>query len=294
MSDISREHSTSLLPPFQRLRRASAVLGGLIAFTLLTGARSCSGGSAYSAGYETYPVEPGPAIPVGGGVVNPGPALLIGDIALTAYATPETMTFNVIVREESAYGPVVLEGLDFVFDAAGAGAVDIVDLPYGLYDIELVGLDAWGAAVSYAATSLVMEEPVTVVSMDLESTLASPAPIPVEPAPVVPVEPVTGIGDVALDIWEPGSGTTAGYTDTLDYYLWVWDEWIGDWAFVESVGYIPFDPAEPPVIPSLTYGSYYLEIDGFDVTGSLIYFFSGTFDHLSPWTSLPVDFGYAQ
>lgn len=302
MSDFYRELSTpssSLAPRtstglLTTLRRGAVVLGGLTAFTLLTGARSCSGGAAYPTGYETYPVEPGPAIPVGGGVVTPGPALLIGDIALTAYATPETMTFNVIVREESAYGPVVLEGTDFVFDAAGAGAVDIVDLPYGLYDVELVGLDAWGAAVSYAATSLVIEEPVTVVSMVLESTLASPAPVPVDPGPVVVVEPTVEIGDVALDIWEPDGGAIAGYTDTIDYYLWVWDEWAADWVFVESIGYIPFDPAEPPIIPSLTFGSYYLEVDGFDVMGARIYAFSGSFDHYASWTSLPVDFDYAQ
>ena len=270
-----------------------SAITGAAAFTLLTGARSCSGGYGSSYAYEEtgyytddgyYYEEPvGTTVVVGGGTyIEPVPVGVdvVGDLALTIYApyddgvSPFTQTFGITVRQDSAYGPIILEGRDYTFDASGAGALDLTELGYGLYDVEVVGFDAYGASVSYAATTVTVDESLQYLTLELENTA------------------VIVTGDVALDLQVPDSGVYNGPVDSFDYYLWQWDPISGQYVFVESVGYVPFDSYDMPILPALDLGWYYLEIDAFDYAGVKNYIYSGEFEHTANLTSLTVWLDY--
>ncbi len=253
-------------------------------FTLLTGARGCQT-TAGSSSYTSYPAPPPTSGHVVGGPVDsgvplpaPAPILYTGDLALTAYApvmsslSAETETFNAIVREGGAFGPVILEGGGFVFDAYGVGAVDLLELPYGFYDIELVGLDFFGNAASYAATSISIDEPLASLAMELESTSYA--------------------GDVVLELYAPDGGIYENPIDTVDYFLWEVDELTGELIFVEEMAELQYFDWDPPVIGALELGSYYIEVYAYDAYGYNIYEFGGDFDHDADLTYLPVDLWY--
>ena len=240
--------------------RIVSLLLSMFAFVSLTGARSCSGGVGASSGYAgggVYVDGPGTAVVVDSPplviVDAPPVALVVGDVALTVL-TPSgelpgtTQSFSLVVREDSAYGPVVLEGHDFVFDANGVGPVDITALPYGLYDLELTGYDAWGGISGVGAATVMLDESAAYVTIELEATAYAPAQ-----------------GDVVLDLVAPDGGAFGPPIDTIDYYLWAYDPLTGAFTFVESVGYIPFDAFNPAVIPALGYGSYYVEVDAVEI-----------------------------
>ena len=247
-------------------------------FTLLTGARGCHS-TAGSSSYTSYPAPPvggGTVVSGPGTVVTPAPVLYTGDIGLTVFSamTPDTETFNVTVRESGAFGPVILEGGGFVFDPTGAGALDILELPYGFYDIEVVGLDFFGNAVSYAATGVTIDEPFINVTMELE--------------------PVSFTGDVVLELYAPDGGIYEEPIDTVDYFLWEVDSITGELIFVEEMVEQAFFSWDPPVIGALESGSYYIEVYAYDAFGYNIYEFGGDFEHDAELTYLPIDLWYVQ
>lgn len=263
-----------------RATHITSLLLSAASFVALTGARGCSAGVSAGTGYSAVDYyEPAPVV-----VVSPGPVtpvLLVGDVALTVM-TPglevpgTTQSFRVVVRADSAYGPVVLDGADFVFDANGVAPVDLTDLPYGLYDIEITGFDAWGGVSSYGAATVILDEGTAYVSVTLESSLA-----------------VVTQGDVALDLVAPDGGAYAPPIDTIDYYLWAYDPSTDAFTFIESVGYIPFDPYAAVVVPGLGFGSYYIEVDAFDVEGFRIYTYAGNFYHAGELTTVSDVMDYA-
>ncbi len=260
-------------------------------FTLLTGARGCQANGANSSytGYTSPPPSgggsvvtgpAGPAVPVDPGPAPVAPVVFTGDLALTVYAplfsslSPDTETFNVTIREGGAFGAVIVEGTGFVFDASGVGALDITELPLGFYDVEVLGIDFFGNAVSYAATSVSIEEPLTYLSLELE--------------------PVVQQGDVVLEMYEPDNGAFAGPIDSIDYVLWELDPVTGEYTLVEEMLEIAYTPWEPPVIGALELGNYYIEVYAYDAFGYWIYQFGGDFVHDADLTYAQIDLWYAQ
>lgn len=250
-------------------------------FAMLTGARGCytaspSGNYSYT-GYSSPP--PGGGVIIEEEIIVTDPAYYYGDISVTVYApqlsgtTPDTQTFAVTVREGGPFGQVVVAGTDFVFDAYGVGAVDITDLPYAYYDIEIVGVDMFGNSASYAAASLTLDEPLVTIALELEA--------------------VTYQGDVVLDLYEPDGGLYAEPIDTIDYFLWEVDPLTDELIFVEQMTELPV-AFENPTIPALELGNYYIEVYAYDAFGYPIYEFGADFAHDSELTFLPVDFWYAQ
>ena len=262
---------------------AARLVVGLALFTMLTGARGCSVQSSGS-GYTTYgsspagtvvsgPVHSAPApIPVSSSVIYQG------DVALTVYSplvssvTPETVSFNVTVRSGGAFGPVIVEGSGFVFDGFGVGAVDIVDLEFGFYDVEVVGLDAFGSVVSYAASGLTVEEGLTSLVMELEATSFA--------------------GDVVLELYAPDGGQFENPIDTVDYVLWEVDAVTGELIFVEEMTELLYLSWDPVTIASLQLAEYYIEVFAYDALGWEIYQFGGYFTHDADVTYMPVDLWY--
>lgn len=257
---------------------ASKLFLALSLFTLLTGARGCTvEGSSYGTHHAppTYVEE---EVVVVTTTTSNGPALYLGDVALTVYAPngaySESESFMLTVREGGAFGPVVLSGDGFVFDGHGVAAVDLLDLAYGYYDVEIVGFDTYGDTVSYAAVGMSVQEPLTSVFMDLESTLIS--------------------GDVVLDMYEPDGGIYSEPIDTVDYAVWEIDPATGDLIFVEEMFGLFWAPHSPPVIGSLELGDYYIEAFAYDAYGYPIYEFGGEFSHVSNPTYVPMHLWYAQ
>ncbi len=285
--------------------RSTAGLAGLTAFFLLsTGFTSCgasvgpggigvggvttlptysSGGVVASGHVSAGPAPiyaPAPAAPVGG--------FYSGNIALTVYTSDyETMTFDVTLREGGSAGPVVLAGQGYRIDS-GVTTLDLVDLPYAYYDLELVGVDAWGNAVSYAATGLTLDEPAAVVTLTLANTaIASPvAPAPVAPAPVA-----SYAADLYVTMLLPDGGYYAPAYD-FDYTLYQVDA-AGQYITVESRQYVPFDASGLLYLPALDLGTYYLMIDAYDAAGARAYTFEGFIDHVSVPTDVAVTLSYA-
>lgn len=246
----------------------------------------CELGGGYYDGYTTVdpaPTPSGPVVSHNPGAPAPAPApspvFYVGDIALTVYApavspmTPNTVGFDVTVRKGSAFGPIVLQGYGYHFDAYGVGVLDLAELPYGLYDIEIVGKNAFGDSVSFAATSIALEAPFVSAPLSLE--------------------PVTLAGDVVLELYEPDGGMY-GPIDTIDYILWELDPTTGQYTMVEQIAELPAGPLDTPVIAALQLGTYYIEVDAYDVYGYRIYSWAGDFDHTSQSTFLPVAMWYAE
>lgn len=270
--------------PRTTLALATKLIVGLALFSVITGFRGCtvSGGSGT---YSTYTAPPpdGSVIVSGPGTPAPGPVstpvVYVGDLALTIYApayspvTPDTASFNVTIREGGAFGPVVLQGNSYALDIHGAGALDLLDLPYGYYDVEVVGLDFLGNAVSHAATGVSIDEPLTSLVLDLEA--------------------VDLAGDVVLEVYEPDGGIYSGPIDTIDYLLWELDPVTGQLIFVEQMNMLPFNPWQPPTIASLGLGDYYIEVFAYDSYGYEIYQFGAEFAHSGAVTYLPVQFWYS-
>lgn len=257
---------------------ASKLFFALSLFTIFTGARGCTveGGS-----YETYRapptyVEEEVVVVTTSGTVSP--ALYLGDIALTVYAPDGAYSlsesFMITVREGGAFGPVVLSGDGFVFDGHGVAAVDLLDMAYGYYDVEIVGFDVYGDTVSYAAVGMSVQESLTSVFMDLESTLIS--------------------GDVVMEIYEPDGGSYAAPIDTIDYAVWEIDPATGDLIFVEEMFGLVWEPWNPPVIGSLELADYYIETFAYDAYGYPLYEFGGEFSHVSNPTYVPMHLWYTQ
>lgn len=275
-----------------RFKKLAQALAGVAFFTMMTGYGSCQGGAGYSnpggsveVGYESgYPTGGSPSggyapAPSNGGYA-PAPAPLdpvydVGDIALTVYAPWDGLTssFDVTLRDGGTYGDIVLQGADFVFDGSGVAAVDITDLPFGYYDLEVVGLDVYGNSVSYAATGVTLQESLTTVTLTLESS--------------------TVAGDVVLDILEPDGGMYGNPTTELDYILWEVDSVTGQYVFVEQLT-VAFDPWSPPIIGNLELGEFYIEVRAFDAGGTEQYEFAGSFSHNGETTTVPIDLWYLQ
>lgn len=254
------------------LRNLTKLSIALVFFTFLSGFRGC-----HVSGHTTETVY----TPAGGTVVVETITtvpLLTGDIELTVFApvlsavSPDTMTFNVTVREGGAFGPVVLKGYDYVFDSLGVGVIDIGDLAYGFYDIEVVGFDVLGNSVSHAAQGITVNESLSVLTLDLS--------------------PVVLSGDVALNLVEPDSGLFSGPIDSIDYVLWEIDPTTGELTFVEQFIELAYNPWNEPVIGNLNLGTYHLEVVAYDVFGVGIYEFAGSFTHENQTTFLPINLWY--
>ena len=235
-------------------------------------------------GYRTVPPTTSTHYPGGpvysDGVISTGPAVAyVGDLALTVYApapsayTADTVSFNVMLRRGGAFGPVVVDTVGFGLDAWGVGAVDLAELPYGLYDVSITGADLFGSAVSYAATTVNISESYGSLVMQLE--------------------PVTFAGDVVLDLYEPDGGLYENPVDTIDYTLYELDPLTGNLVFVEAMVEVPVDPWNPVVIAQLELGDYYLELSAYDLYGYRIYDWWGDFGHDAETTFLPIDLWYA-
>jgi hypothetical protein len=256
-------------------RNLSTLIVGFVFFTLLSGFRGC-----HVSGEVAGPVHGHGHAPAGPVYVDTTPTQVVyaGDVALTVYAppmsllTPDTYSFNITVRESGAFGAIVLQGFDYRFDPYGVGVIDIGALPYGFYDIEVVGLDMFGSSVSYAAQGLVVDESLVILTLDLDA--------------------VTFSGDVMLDIVEPDSGLYGGPINEIDYILWEIDPSTNELILVEQWFGIYFDPWNPLVIGSLGLGDYYIEVLARDMFGNAIYEFSGTFAHVGEATFLPVPLWY--
>ncbi len=253
-------------------------LVGLVALVALAG---CEMGVGAGGGYVAVDPTPPPVVITGPTAPVPSvPIIYTGDLALTVYApalsslTPGSVGFNVTIREGGAYGPIALKGQGYEFDVFGTGVLDVVELPYGLYDVEVVGLDFYGDAVSYAAVTVTVEEPYVGLQLDLE--------------------PVTFSGDILLDLYEPDGGLYAGPIDTVDYVLWELDPTTGTYTLVEEIFELPAGPLDSPMIASLQLGEYYLELDAYDVYGYRIYEWAGEFSHASESTFLSVPLWYAE
>ena len=251
-------------------------------FTLLTGARGCSFGTA-SYSYDTYPTPPPPTsgdVYVGGDIVPvpAAPAIYYGDTALTLYApalssiTPDTTDFRVIVRAGSAFGPVVLESTLMPVDLNGVGMVDLLGLEYGFYDVEITGFDFLGNLVSHAATSLTVNEPLEVLTVTLD--------------------PVVFSGDVMLDLFAPYDGQFDPPMDSIDYVLWELDPVTGEYTLVEEMVELPFFSFDPTVIANLTLGTYLIDVYAYDAFGYLLFQGSTSFTHNNALTMVPVDLMY--
>ena len=232
--------------------------------------------------HGTYPdgtmvVVDGPA-PV---VVTSPPAStqLLGTIAVTAYApvalgsSTDTVSTLVTVRSGSAFGPLVLQPETFTFDADGLLSLDIVDLPYGYYDIELVGLDSMGSNVSYAAGGLTLNEPIESLSVTLEQNQFS--------------------SDVYLDINEPTWDPLINPVHTLDYILWDRDSITGELTFVEQATGVFYDGISMPMIADLSFGQYRLDIQGYDIFGLQTVAYVGDFEHADVDTLVSINFWYS-
>jgi hypothetical protein len=260
--------------------RISRLIIGFAFFTILCGFRGCYVSSAIE---EPAVVVTEPAVVVTHTttVVEPAPAPVIymGDIELSVYApassafTPNSERFNVTLREGGAFGATVLTGDDFLFDAFGQAAIDITALPYGYYDLEVVGFDLFGNSVSYAAKGIMVDEAMTFVTIDLEA--------------------VTFSGDVVLDLVEPDNGLFAGPIDTIDYTLWEIDPVTNELTFVEQFHALEVDAWSAPSIASLALGEYYIEVFAYDVFGDNTYEFAASFSHETNTTYLPVLFNYS-
>jgi hypothetical protein len=254
------------------LRNLTKLSIAFVFFTFLSGFRGC-----YVSGQATGPVYAPPGGTVVVETVTTVP-VLTGDIELTVFApaasavTPDTVTFNVTVREGGAFGPVVLKGYDYVFDSFGVGVIDIGDLGYGFYDIEVIGMDILGNSVSHAAQGITVDEPLSILTLDLDPVLLS--------------------GDVALDLVEPDSGLFSGPIDSIDYVLWEIDPTTGELVFVEQFIDLAYNPWNEPVIGNLNLGTYHLEVVAYDVFGVGIYEFAGSFNHDNHTTFLPVNLWY--
>jgi hypothetical protein len=204
--------------------------------------------------------------------------VFMGDLALTIYApelsgsTASTTRFNLTIREGGAFGPIAIEAKNFEFDAFGVGTVDIFDLAYGFYDVEVVGLDLFGSSISYAATGVSIEEPFSALTLLMESAIIA--------------------GDVVLNLMEPDAGMFAGPMDTIDYTLWEIDSVTGQLIIVESMTELPFDPWNALVIAGLELGQYHLELAVFDMLGYPIYGYSSDFSHNAVTTFLSVPLWY--
>jgi len=179
----------------------------------------------------------------------------------------------VTVREGGAYGPVLVQPSEFVMETNGTVAIDVVDVPYGYYDIEVVGLDLFGNDVSYAATGITLDEPIVSVSLDLD--------------------PVTFAGTVHLDIIEPTEDAFTGPAYSFDYILWEKDTVTGDLTFVEEITEIVLDGWTMPTIENLELGDYTIETFGFDIYGNLIYESVSDFTHQMEETVVPIFFWYS-
>ena len=258
----------------------------LTLFTLLTGARGCSfGPTSYS--YDTYPTPP-PA-PVGttvvtvSGDVGPvvtAPAVYYGDAALTVYApalsgvTPDTLDYRVVVRAGGAFGPVVLETTLMPFDHTGVGMLDLLDLEYGFYDVEVTGFDFLGGLVSHAATSLTVNEPVEALTVTLD--------------------PIVFTGDVMLELYAPYGGQYDLPIDTIDYVLWEQDPVTGEYTLVEEMVELPHFAFDPTLIENLELGTYFIDVYAYDAFGYLLFEGGTSFLHNDALTSVPVDLMYPQ
>jgi len=237
------------------------------------------------AGCEIYGPRPlGPPVIIDappGEIVTPpvDPSVWFGAISITAYAppvtslTPNTQSVMVTVREGGAYGPVLVQPTEFDLEANGTLAVDVLDVPYGYYDIEIVGLDLFGNNVSYAATGITLDEPIVSVSLDLD--------------------PITFVGAVRLDIVEPADDGFTGPAYSLDYILWERDVVTGELTFVEEITEIELDGWTMPVIEHLELGEYTIEAFGFDAYGNLIYEYVVDFSHDTEETMVPIFFWYS-
>jgi hypothetical protein len=248
------------------------VIFTLAAFTLLTGARGCSfdAGSYEYTGYPTTPHD-------GGGTVYVGPpqsSTWFGDVSLSVFAPHgPSDSVTVTVREGSAFGAVVVAYSDVPLSHNGSAVLDMFDVAYGYYDVEVLGLDVYGNVVSHSATGLTVERSMTYLSLELE--------------------PTTIAGDVMMEVYEPDGGVYAGPIDTLDYSLWEYDSYTGEYIIVEQMSNIPFNPWDAPVIGNLEMGDYYVEVFAYDAFGYLIYDFNAEFGHSAAVTVLPVAFQYA-
>jgi len=204
---------------------------------------------------------------------------LLGTIAITAF-TPIDNAFTtatdralVTVRRGSAFGPVVIEPVSFYFDEDGLMSLDIVDLEYGYYDIEMVGLDIMGNNVSYAASGLTLNEPIESLSLTLEQIQFS--------------------GDVYLDISEPTWDFDTYPVSAIDYTLWDRDPLTDELTFVESGFNLAYDGLTMPMIADLEFGQYHLDVQGFDPFGNQTVAFTGDFAHSGQDTLVSVDFWYS-
>ena len=252
-------------------------------FTMLTGARGCSFATTTST-YDTYPVPPPPTsgnVYVGGGNSTPVstvPAVYYGNAALTVYApvqslvTPDTVDYRVIVRADSAFGPVVLETAFMPLDAMGVGMLDLLDLEYGFYDVEVTGFDVFGNLVSHSARSLNVNEPLEVITVSLD--------------------PVVFSGDVMLDLYTPYGGQFDPPMDTIDYVLWELDPVTGEYTLVEEMIELPFFSFDPTVIANLQLGTYLVDVYAYDAFGYLLYQGSTSFTHNDSLTMVPIDLMY--
>ena len=307
-----------MLSRFKPLKTTLNLAVGFAFFTFMSGYGSCQGGAGYS--------QPGGGVAVGGGYESDyssggassggtssggyysggtssggyAPAPLdpvydIGDIALTVYAPWDGLTtsFDVTIRDGGAYGDIVLQGADFQFDGSGGAAVDITDLPFGYYDLEVVGLDAYGASVSYAATDVTVQEPLTTVTLTLESSTSGYTDTGYDSGTTTQPGYSTYVGDVVLDILEPDGGMYGNPTSDIEYTLWDLDPVTGQYVFVEQLS-VAFDPWNPPVIGSLELGEYYIEVRAFDGWGTEQYEFAGSFSHDAETTTVPIDLWYVQ
>ena len=216
-----------------------------------------------------------------GVIVTPpvAPSEWFGVIAITAYApatsslTPDTQRVMLTVREGGAYGPVLIQPTEFELEANGTVAIDVVDVSYGYYDIEVVGLDLFGNNVSYAATGITLDEPIVSVSLDMA--------------------PVTFAGTVLLDIVEPADDGFTGPAYSFDYILWEKDPMTGTLTFVEEITEIELDGWTMPMIENLELGDYTIEAFGFDAFGNLIYEYAADFSHEAEETVVPIFFWYS-
>jgi hypothetical protein len=212
------------------------------------------------------------------GPVTPAPVVYFGDTALTVYApelssiTPDTTDFRVIIRAGGAFGPVVLETTLMPFDFAGVGMLDIFDLEYGFYDVEVTGFDFLGNLVSHAASSLNVNEP-------LESLVLS-------------LDPIVFTGDVMLDLYAPYGGAYDNPIDTIDYVLWEQDPVTGEFTLVEEMIELPFYSFDPTIIANLELGTYFIDVYAYDAFGYLMFEGSTSFIHNNALTSVPVDLLY--
>ena len=204
---------------------------------------------------------------------------LLGLISVTGYApalsslTADTESVIVTVRDGGAYGPVLIEPTEFQMEANGTVAIDVVDMPYGYYDIEMVGLDLFGNNVSYAAAGISLTEPIASLSLELEA--------------------VTFSGSVYLDIVEPADDGITGPAVSLDYILWEKDTVTGELTFVEEMTQVPLDGWNLPVIENLELGEYTIEVYGFNVFDELIYDAVAEFSHEYEETVVPIFFWYS-